>query len=153
MHVLREWKKVLEGDLDSIVIELQDFLHAPSLILLSGDVGVGKTTFAKAFVKHVLGDSFTFSPTYSVINELGEIVHADFYRLKDPEEVVHLEIGMYVEDKEFFLLEWGRAYLNEVLKELPRGWSNYEIIFEVNDTKIANETPSRNIRLIKLPQD
>lgn len=152
MNVLREWKKVLESDLDSLIFELKEFLSPPALVILSGDVGVGKTTFTKSFIRSLdVGDKQTASPTYSVVNEVGEMVHADFYRLKSAGEVVHLELPMYLEEKDYFFVEWGKAYLKELYQEVPREFSFYELLFEVNPLREGQETPSRNLRLIKLP--
>ena len=148
--ILREWKKTLESDLESIIYELKDFLETPAIIILSGDVGVGKTTFTKKFIKQMVGDKLAFSPTYSIINELGDVVHADFYRLQEAEEIVHLELSMYLEDKEYFLVEWGKPYLREILAEASDDFKVYEIEFEMNETKSQEEAASRNLKLISL---
>lgn len=149
-RVLREWKKTLETDLESIIYELKDFIDTPAVIILSGDVGVGKTTFTKVFVKQIVGDKLAFSPTYSLVNELGCLVHADFYRLKDPEEIVHLELSMYLEDKDYFLVEWGKPYLREIMAETSDDFKFYEIEFEMNEAKERIESPTRNLKLIHL---
>jgi len=148
--VLRQWKKTLEKDLESIIYELKDFIETPAVIILSGDVGVGKTTFTKIFVKQVIGDKFAFSPTYSIVNELGDLVHADFYRLKDAEEIVHLELSMYLEDKDYFLVEWGKPYLREIMAETSDDFNLYEIEFSINEVKEQIECPTRNLKLIHL---
>lgn len=151
MNILREWKKVYESDLDSIIYELKDFLTTPIVLILSGEVGVGKTTFTKSFIKslHIRGN--TASPTYSVVNEVGEMVHADFYRLKSAEEVVHLELPMYLDEKDYFFIEWGKQYLKELYHEVPREFSFYELLFEINETRDGHDEPSRNLVLAKLP--
>lgn len=151
MNVLREWKKIFEGDLDSIIYELKDFLSPPAAVILSGEVGVGKTTFTKAFMKSMQEGQTTASPTYSVVNEVGDMVHADFYRLNNADEVVHLELPMYLEEKDYFFVEWGKAYINELYQNVPREFSFYELLFEVNELREGQETLSRNLRLIKLP--
>jgi len=148
--VLREWKKTLETDLESIIYELKDFIDTPAVIILSGDVGVGKTTFTKVFVKQVVGDKLAFSPTYSIVNELGNLVHADFYRLKDAGEIVHLELSMYLEDKDYFLVEWGKPYLKEIIAETSDDFNIYEIQFEMNEVKEGIESQTRNLKLIHL---
>ena len=153
MNVLREWKKVAEADLDSLIFELREFLVEPAFIILTGVVGAGKTTFTKSFAKLLVNEPFTFSPTYSVINELGTLVHADFYRLESPDEIVHLELEVYLEDKEYFLVEWGRQFHRELLDFIPREFSHYELLFEVNEAKDSKTEPTRNVRLIKLLED
>ncbi|MBY0281400.1 MAG: tRNA (adenosine(37)-N6)-threonylcarbamoyltransferase complex ATPase subunit type 1 TsaE [Alphaproteobacteria bacterium] len=67
-------------------------------ILLWGDMGAGKTTFSKAFIRYLLKDinaeipspTFTLVQTYNA--DQGEIWHSDLYRLKNPEEI--LELGL-----------------------------------------------------------
>ncbi len=153
MNVLREWKKVYEGDLDSIIFELKDFLTTPAVVILSGDIGVGKTTFTKSFIKSLNINETTVSPTYSVVNEVGEMVHADFYRLKSAEEIVHLELPMYLEEKDYFFVEWGKPYLKQLHNEVPREFSFFELLFEMNETLDGHNVSSRNLQLIDLPNN
>lgn len=83
--------------------------------LLSGGLGAGKSTFARAFVRALIGaDEEVPSPTFTLVQQYGpidrggadiEIWHADLYRLGDPDEV--LELGL---DEAFgtaiCLVEW-----------------------------------------------
>lgn len=83
--------------------------------LLSGGLGAGKSTFARAFIRRLIGaDEEVPSPTFTLIQQYGpldrggsevEIWHADLYRLGDPDEV--LELGL---DEAFgtsiCLVEW-----------------------------------------------
>ncbi len=147
MATIRSWKKVLENDLDYLASELREVVEKPAAIILSGPVGVGKTTFTKRFVK----DTPIQSPTYSVINEAGEIAHADFYRIKDPQEIIHLELPLYLEDKEFFLIEWGMPFVREIARSLDEHFSLYELEIEVNaDEEKKEPSASRNFCLKKL---
>ena len=70
-------------------------------ILLSGDLGAGKTHFARAFInaltsvpEEVPSPTFTLVQTYdaAVEGEPVEIWHFDLYRLKSPEETLELGI-------------------------------------------------------------
>lgn len=147
MATVRTWKKVLENDLDYLAAELREVVEKPAAIILSGPVGAGKTTFTKKFVK----DAPVQSPTYSVINEAGEIAHADFYRIKDPQEIIHLELPLYLEDKEFFLIEWGMPFLKEIARSLEENFSLYELEIEVNREEEKNgQIASRNFVLKNL---
>jgi len=148
MKLLREWKKVFEADLESIITEMKDSLESPTILILTGDLGTGKTTFTKAFVKSESeeGTPEVSSPTYSIINESGNIVHADFYRLKSSEEIIHLELPLYLEDKEFFLIEWGKAYVDDIKKHVTEDFFYYELIITSND----GEMSSRNYSLYKI---
>jgi len=83
--------------------------------LLSGGLGAGKSTFARAFIRRLIGaDEEVPSPTFTLVQQYGpfdrggaelEIWHADLYRLGDPDEV--FELGL---DEAFAtaicLVEW-----------------------------------------------
>jgi tRNA threonylcarbamoyladenosine biosynthesis protein TsaE len=126
--LIREWKKVFKSDLPYIVYELKDLAKVPALIILEGDLGAGKTTFTQIFV----GDKEILSPTYSIISENRNIVHADFYRLEKNEDVLQLEIPLYIDDKQFFFIEWGMKFAARVLRELPENWTPYLLEIKVN---------------------
>lgn len=148
MDPLRTWKKVYENDLDNIVHEMKEVISTPAVILLSGPVGAGKTTFTKSFVG--LSADVT-SPTYSLINENGKTAHADFYRLQHPNELVHLELELYLEDKDYFLVEWGKSFLSDLKRFVSDEFLFYECEITVNEPSEANSfIASRNYFLHRL---
>ncbi len=139
---LRTWRKVFQSDLESIVLELKDLTSRPAVIILSGPMGAGKTTFTSQFARVVDPLSNASSPTYAVINEGAKMVHADFYRLENDEEVLHLELALYLQGKDYFLVEWGKAFLRRLSLEIPEGFSFYELEFEIVDEGVRNLTLS-----------
>lgn len=144
MSELRVWKNILEADLPRVVKELRETLKAPCAILLTGPVGAGKTTLTKKFIG---GEDEVCSPTYSIINESNDCAHGDFYRLESPEEVVHLELSLYLEDKNYFLVEWGKPFLKEIQRNIDEDWLIYELLFEIND---ESNRSTRNLTLIEI---
>ncbi|WP_127717474.1 tRNA (adenosine(37)-N6)-threonylcarbamoyltransferase complex ATPase subunit type 1 TsaE [Halobacteriovorax sp. HLS] len=136
---LKVWEDVNESDLPSVVEQLKSSINKPCAIILSGPVGAGKTTLTKEFITE---DDGVCSPTYSIINESGSYAHADFYRLESPEEVVHLELSLYLEDKDYFLIEWGREFVKEIQRNIDHDWSLYELDISINPKKSENETTS-----------
>jgi tRNA threonylcarbamoyladenosine biosynthesis protein TsaE len=148
--LIREWKKVFLSDLAYIVYELKDLTKTPAMVILEGEVGAGKTTFTQAFV----GEKDILSPTYSIISQASNIIQADFYRLEKNEEILQLEIPLYLEDKHYFFVEWGMKFARRLLRELPENWTPYllEIVANTNHQESA-EAPSRNFSLFSLTED
>ena len=144
MAIKLSWKKVFENDLSDISEELKNHLNSRSCIILDGEVGAGKTTFIQHFIKEACDEENVLSPTYSIVNEQGEFAHADFYRLVDPQEIIHLELGLYADGKKYFLVEWGKEYINEIKLQLGDSFDYYELSIEINASENDN-IPTRNI--------
>src|SRR5690606_8004057 len=146
---LREWKKVFESDLDYIVMEMRDYITPKSMVILEGTLGAGKTTFCKRFIK----DGETFSPSYSILSETGDTLHADLYRIEEREEILHLELSMYLEDKSYFLVEWGEKYLSLLTRELPENFKLFKLHIQVNEVSSEEKgEASRNFLLSELSE-
>ena len=93
------------------------------IIALEGTLGIGKSVFARAFIKHLCGQkekvpspTFTLVQTYYYQNKHAEeqtIWHFDLYRIKTAEEVFELGIEDAFADG-ISLIEWSKnmgAYL------------------------------------------
>jgi tRNA threonylcarbamoyladenosine biosynthesis protein TsaE len=84
-------------------------LRAGDVVALSGDLGTGKTTLARAIIAALGHRGEVPSPTYTILETYEglrlPLVHADFYRLEDPSEVAELGLDDYREGAAL-LAEW-----------------------------------------------
>ncbi len=148
--LIREWKKVYKSDLSYIVYELKDLAKVPAMIILEGDLGAGKTTFTQSFI----GEAETLSPTYSILSECKNFLHADLYRIEKNEEILQLELPVYLEDKQYFFVEWGMKFGRRLMRELPENYSSYLLEININEgAGDAGEGPSRNFFLYSIHDD
>lgn len=85
-------------------------VRPPAVIYLRGELGAGKTTFARAYI-HALGfEGYVKSPSYGLLEiyEAGgqRVLHLDLYRIEDPEELEYLAIRDQFDDATVLLVEW-----------------------------------------------
>lgn len=85
-------------------------VQAGDTILLGGPVGAGKTHFARSFIKSLLVDDEDVpSPTFTLVQtydtKVGEVWHADLYRLHTEQEVEELGLSDAMTDA-VCLIEW-----------------------------------------------
>ncbi len=86
-------------------------LRAGDVVALSGGLGAGKTTLARAIIAALGHEGEVPSPSFAIIETYDPplvrlpLVHADFYRLNDPAEVEELGLDHYREGATL-LAEW-----------------------------------------------
>ena len=87
------------------------------IILITGQVGTGKTTLIKEYCKLIGVKEIVNSPTYTLINEYqnksGKIVHMDLYRVEDIKEINELGLFEYL-DKNIVIIEWPEIILKMI---------------------------------------
>lgn len=84
------------AETESAALTLVPLLCPGDVVFLRGDLGVGKSVFARALIRALTGDpglevpspTFTLVQTYDTPS--GPLSHYDFYRIRDPEEIWEL---------------------------------------------------------------
>jgi tRNA threonylcarbamoyl adenosine modification protein YjeE len=108
-----DWTVVLadEAATARLATELAPMLQAGDLVTFSGDLGAGKTTFARALLRSLTGDPALEvpSPTFTLMQAYETprfpVVHADLYRISSPDELAELGWEEAAEDS-VVLVEW-----------------------------------------------
>jgi tRNA threonylcarbamoyladenosine biosynthesis protein TsaE len=85
------------------------------VVLLTGNLGAGKTTLAKGIVSGLgaAPPEEVSSPTFTLIHEYGSqgrVYHVDLYRLDEPREVASLGLEELFEREAIVLIEWGDRF-------------------------------------------
>lgn len=87
------------------------------IIYLSGNLGAGKTAFARSFIRF-FGFKKVKSPTYAIVepyeNSKIKIYHFDFYRLSDFEELELIGVREYFDN--ICLIEWAENFSTHLPK-------------------------------------
>jgi tRNA threonylcarbamoyl adenosine modification protein YjeE len=108
-QIIKQYTLTYE-QMHDFVVRLAPAVHAPLVILLEGDLGAGKTTFARFLIQALVGESCDVpSPTFTLMQTYespqGMIHHYDLYRLRRWQEAVELGIEESFTDA-ITLIEW-----------------------------------------------
>ena len=107
-----------DSSIDTINIakKIASTLNKGDLIILTGELGAGKTKFTEGFLSFYGIQNEISSPTFNIVNEYTSnninIYHFDVYRLEDSDEFYAIGGEEYFE-KGICLIEWG-----EIIKDI-----------------------------------
>ena len=140
------------GDLGKVMLDQVDENY---VIFLEGDLGAGKTTFVKGFMKGMNFEEVVNSPTFSLIERIElqkhYIFHVDLYRINNKSELFELDLHeeSYLDKPSIHLIEWPQKGEDIILspdlrikfKRLENP-NHREIFFEDLSNKLKNNLSS-----------
>ena len=119
-------------DTMNIAKSLAKLLNKGDSVVLTGNLGAGKTKFVEGFLSYFGIQNEISSPTFNIVNEYEtkneSIYHFDVYRLEDSDEFYAIGGEEYF-DKGICLIEWGET-LEEVL---PKNYIQITFIKDPSD--------------------
>ena len=113
MRVSRTLRSSSEEETRRIGRRLGRTLHPPRVILLTGELGAGKTVLTQALAAglEVEDLSLVRSPSFTLINEYpsarGRIYHVDLYRLEGADDFHSIGLEEILERNAVVIIEWG----------------------------------------------
>ncbi len=107
-------------------LKIAKVLKAGDLVILTGPLGAGKTTFTRGVgeglraIGNVSSPTFVIARTHKRENSDVPLVHVDAYRLTSVHEFDDLDIDI---ERSIVLVEWGRGFA----EDLAESWLDIEI--------------------------
>jgi tRNA threonylcarbamoyladenosine biosynthesis protein TsaE len=100
----------VERDLEHFANKFACDIPRPLVIWLEGDLGAGKTSFARGLIRALGYPGRVKSPTYGLLEhyqlESLQVLHMDLYRISDPGEVEFLGVEDLLDEQTILLIEW-----------------------------------------------
>ena len=106
------YKKICPTEADTLALaaNLAKSIQAGAVIFLEGQLGAGKTTFVRGFLRGLNYTDKVKSPTYTLVEPYEaagrQIFHFDLYRIKHAQELEYIGIHDYFVPDAVCLIEW-----------------------------------------------
>lgn len=116
-------------------------LNGGDIIIFSGELGGGKTTFISGLADGLgIGENLS-SPSFTILNQYEGLVHIDFYRIDGIDEFDNIGLDDHIyDDSSILCIEWGEKIRQYIKKDYLNIYFNY----------IIEEKDSVNKRMITL---
>ena len=129
---MAEYKSNSLEDTARIALEFARNLKPGDVVLLYGEMGVGKTVFTNGLCRALGACDYATSPTFTVVNEYDggdfPVYHFDMYRIEDEDELYELGFDEYLNTGGICIIEWPQNIPNwlpenhihvDILKDSP----------------------------------
>ena len=126
---------------------------APAVLYLQGELGTGKTTFARGFLEQLGVDAPVRSPTYTLLElypaGMLTVLHLDLYRLRSPAELEELGLRDWAQPRHVWLIEWPERGAGRLPgPDLDAGFS---IVAGGHEVRLRGMSPLGDCWLARLP--
>ncbi len=109
-----------EQETFDIAFDYAKTLEKGDMVLLSGDLGAGKTAFTKGVASYFNLGGVT-SPTYTYLNVYGDFLyHYDCYRLSSGEDAEMLGLTEYFNGDNICIIEWAENIMDVIPEKVKR---------------------------------
>ncbi|NOY23948.1 MAG: tRNA (adenosine(37)-N6)-threonylcarbamoyltransferase complex ATPase subunit type 1 TsaE [Acidobacteria bacterium] len=109
---------------EQLASQVREKLSPGDVLVLTGDLGAGKTTFTRGLARAMgIDPNVVSSPTFTLINiypGTPALIHVDFYRIPDGGDIFFEELDDALNGDAIVVIEWGDRFLDQ-LREMVQG--------------------------------
>ena len=112
------WESRSEAESFQLARRLGEKAEKGEIYCLEGELGTGKTVFAKGFAKGLGIEEIVDSPTFTIVKEYQgreKLYHFDVYRIEDVEELQEIGFSEMISGDAVCLIEWA----SQIEEEIP----------------------------------
>ena len=112
------WESRSEAESFQLARRLGEKAKKGEIYCLEGELGTGKTVFAKGFAKGLGIEEIVDSPTFTIVKEYQgreKLYHFDVYRIEDIEELQEIGFSEMISGDAICLIEWA----SQIEEEIP----------------------------------
>lgn len=142
---MKQYTTKNEKETEQLAKKFAKNLNNDSIVVLNGNLGVGKTRFTLGIAKYFGVQNLVSSPTFTIVNEynvknhelVNNIFHFDVYRLNNSDDFID-SIGTDYFGKGICIIEWGNIIKDILPAETI--YINIESPIDVQDKNIRKIT-------------
>ncbi|TYQ18031.1 UNVERIFIED_CONTAM: tRNA threonylcarbamoyladenosine biosynthesis protein TsaE [Acetivibrio alkalicellulosi] len=144
---MREVRTISTDETIEVGKAIGKILNKGDVVLITGDLGTGKTVLTNGIANSLGIKEYITSPTFTIVNEYDmkiPLFHFDVYRIAHPEEMFEIGFEEYLHKSGIVIIEWAEI-IKEILpdeniwitikKDLDRGIDHRIIQIEFNGDK------------------
>jgi len=118
-EIMEIWESGREEESFQLAKKLGEKAKKGEIYCLEGELGTGKTVFAKGFAKGLGIEEIVDSPTFTIVKEYQgreKLYHFDVYRIEDAEELQEIGFSEMISVDAVCLIEWASRIEEEITK-------------------------------------